>query len=87
MKGLIGRGGNASYPALNVSDKLITNNKDKASVFNNVFLSYSTIDTTNAHLQVHQIDPIRFDRTLATEAEVADQIKCIDNQKQRARME
>ena len=51
VKCLIGRGGNVSYPALNAGDKFITNNKDKASVFNKFFLSHSTIDTTKAHLR------------------------------------
>ena len=37
-------------PALSVNDNFIVSNKEKASTFNDFFLSQSRIDTSNADL-------------------------------------
>ena len=81
VKCLIGRGGDASYPALEVNNNIVTNNKDKAAIFNNFFLSHSTIDTTNAKLPDQPAYPIGIDQIQATESEVSDLLKCIDTTK------
>lgn len=82
VKWLLGKGGDCSYPALNVDDEQITDSKDKAEAFNKSFLSYSNIDDSNASLP--EIDETVFqglDEIIATEDEVEDFLKCMDPSK------
>lgn len=81
VKWLLGKGGDISYPTLNVNGKQITDNQDKAESYNDFFLSHSNIDVSNASLP----DDDNFESNLteinATEEEVRDLIECIDTTK------
>ena len=81
VKWLLGKGGDTSYPAMNVNGKQITDNKLKAEEFNNSFLSYSNIDESSAELPPDEDFPQHLDSIVATEAEVYDLLKCVDPSK------
>jgi hypothetical protein len=83
VKWLLGKGRNTSYPTLNVNDKDITDNKQKAEAFNDFFLSHSNIDDSNSELPDHEEDdfPNNLEFIEATEQEVHDLLKCIDTSK------
>ena len=79
VKNLLGKGGDTSYPPLNVNDNTITDNKDKAEAFNNFFLSHSNIDERNANLPPDPgILPEGLQSIEVSEDEVRDLIKCIN---------
>ena len=40
---LLGKGGDTSHPSLEINGKQVTESKNKASAFNNFFLSHSNI--------------------------------------------
>ena len=44
VKWVLGKGGDTSYPALNINNQQFTDNKDKSEQFNKFFLSHSNID-------------------------------------------
>jgi hypothetical protein len=81
VKWLLGKGGDTSYPTLQVNGKQIVDNKEKAQEFNKFFLSHSNIDVTNARLPDEHNFPKNLDSISATEEEVYDMIKCIDTSK------
>ena len=49
-KWLLGKGGDTSYPTININDNQITDSRDKAYEFNKFFLSHSDLDDSNAVL-------------------------------------
>ena len=73
-----GGGGDTSYPALSVNDNFIVSNKEKASTFNDFFLSQSRIDTSNADLPPVTPTPVGIDSIQATESEVLDLVLSLD---------
>ena len=81
VKGFLGKGGDTSYPSLNVNDRPVTDNEEKASEFNKFFLSHSDIDLSNAQLPNQEEFPQNLAEIRATEREVHDLIKCIDTSK------
>ena len=81
VKWLLGKGGDTSYPSLNINDKNINLNKEKAEAFNNFFLSHSSIDESNAVLPDDNEFPEGISNIVATENEVHDLLKCIDPSK------
>ena len=81
VKWLMGRGGDTSYPSLQINGKSVTMNEDKAQAFNNFFLSHSNIDDANAQLPDDNNFPEGLDDITATEKEVYDLIKIIDPSK------
>ena len=84
VKTMLGREADDSYPAMRngTDNSYVTNNKCKADLFNNFFLSHSNIDTSNAVLpnpdfnSTHVIDHI-----MATPSEVTDLLKSLDPSK------
>ena len=70
--------GDTSYPALSVNDNFIVSNKEKASTFNDFFLSQSRINTPNADLPPVTPTPVGIDSIQATESEVLDLVLSLD---------
>jgi hypothetical protein len=81
VKWLLGKGGDTSYPSLNVNGKQVSDNQEKAQAFNEFFLSHSNIDDSNANLPDDDNFPNNLDSITATEEEVHDLLKCIDTTK------
>ena len=50
VKWLIGKGGDTSYPPLNVNGRQITDNEEKAQAYNDFFISHSNVNDSNASL-------------------------------------
>ena len=84
VKKILGKGSTDSYPAIEhpVSKQLVHDNEEKATLFNNFFLSHSNIDLTNAELPNE--DPSN-EKNLShidvSETEVEDLVKNIDQNK------
>ena len=81
VKWFLGKGGDCSYPTLNIDNNPITDSKEKAKKFNEFFLSHSNIDTSNSSLPDPPLVPPRLTCIMATESEVSDLIKSIDPSK------
>ena len=81
VKNLLGKGGDTSYPSLNLNNAMITDNHEKAQAFNTFFLSHSNIDLSSAQLPETDDVPARLVDIQTTEQEVSDLIKCIDTTK------
>ena len=84
VKKILGKGSTDSHPAIEhpVSKQLVHDNEEKATLFNNFFLSHSNIDLTNAELPNE--DPSN-EKNLShidvSETEVEDLVKNIDQNK------
>ena len=63
---------------MSVNDNFIVSNKEKASTFNDFFLSQSRIDTSNADLPPVTPTPVGIDSIQATESEVLDLVLSLD---------
>ena len=84
VKCLLGKGNNQSYPPIYDESKrcYVSSSKDKATVFNDFFLSHSNIDTTNAQLPYDDSSPeFNLDNITATEQEINDLLQCLDTNK------
>jgi hypothetical protein len=81
VKWLLGKGGDTSHPSLEINGKQVTESKNKASAFNNFFLSHSNIDISTAELPPDQNFPENIESIEASEQEVHDLIKSIDTSK------
>ena len=81
VKHLLGKGGDTSYPTLNINDNVITDNKQKVAAFNEFFLSHSNIDISNAELPGDIEFPSNLTSVEATEQEVLDLLKSLDTTK------
>ena len=81
VKWLLGKGGDTSYPPLQINDSVVMDNKAKAKEFNEFYLSHSNIDTSQAKLPDDNNFPEYMDKLEATEEEVADQLKALDTSK------
>jgi len=82
---VLGRKNNDTYPPLfnESNNTYINNNLEKATMFNNFFLSHNHVDTTNASIPVDEVElgvPILSD-VRATEQDVYDYISTIDPSK------
>lgn len=81
IKSIIGRGNDESYPPIYnpQADNYAYESKDKASLFNNFFLSHSNIDTTNAKLPNDNHSPCELLTSLIVqECEVEDLLNSLD---------
>ena len=78
VKWLLGKGGDVSYPCLDVNGTTVSDCKEKAQHFNNFFLSHSKIDATQSTLPNSCFDPPSFVSVEATEDEVFDLLKSLD---------
>lgn len=81
---LIGRGNDSSYPPLQDlnSNEFVSDSKQKASLFNDFFLSHSDIDTSNVRLPAVQVDTeIKLSDIIVTDQEVKDLIQILDTSK------
>ena len=79
VKWLLGKGGDTSYPYLDINDVQINDNQEKAQAFNEFFLSHSNIDESRATLPNDDQDlESNLVTILATEQDVQDLLKCID---------
>ena len=81
VKSLLGHGGQDNYPAMTHPDNgtFICDNKGKASLFNNFFLSHNKIDDSNAKLPNNYPECLAsLHEIVATEEEVLDQLKALD---------
>ena len=81
IKHVIGRGNDDSYPPIlnPVNNEHVFSVEDKASLFNNFFLSHNKINVKNAVLPDKQTEPDHvLEDVIATEEEVADLISVID---------
>jgi len=81
VKHMIGRGGDRSYPALSDGNNMIVTNTDKATAFNQFFLSQSKIDSSSARLPYGPNPPVELDTITASEQEVSDIIHSLDASK------
>ena len=81
VKWFVGKGGDPSYPVLNIDNQPVSDSKEKASKFNDFFLSHCNIDTSNSSLPDDPATPPRMTCILATEKEISDLIKSIDPSK------
>ena len=82
VKHLLGKGNDSSYPPLEHSDKYITDNKEKADVFNNFFISHSSIDDTHATLPLFSfLTNFRMNSVIAREDEIGDLLKTLNDSK------
>ena len=78
VKWLIGKGGDVSYPSLNINGDTVSDCKEKAQCFNDFFLSHSRIDSSQSNLPNLPPDPPMFVSVEATEDEVFDLLKSLD---------
>jgi hypothetical protein len=81
VKSLLGKGSFRSFPPMEVNNSFVTKNQDKATAFNNFFLSHSDIDTSNAQLPPHDFIDEKLVSVNITQSEVIDLLKCIDTSK------
>ena len=78
LKHVLGKGDDSSYPPLKSGDDYITDNKDKAELFNSFFINNSNIDTSNAALpDFNYLTDQRLEDLVASEAEVLDLVKSL----------
>ena len=78
LKHVLGKGDDSSYPPLKSNQDFITDNKDKAELFNQFFISNSNIDTSNAALpDFTYLTDQRLEDLVASEEEVLDLIKSL----------
>jgi hypothetical protein len=81
IKQFMGKGNNQSYPPIfdTSTNSYAFTSKEKATVFNNFFLSHSNIDDSNARLPDDDLLPdVTLDNVTATEQEVSDLIHSLD---------
>ena len=79
VKSMLGRGADDSYPPMNNNGTYVTDNIDKASLFNSFFLKHCKLDTSKAQLpDLHYKTDLRVSDIIVNENEVLDQIKCLD---------
>lgn len=81
IKQLMGRGNNYSYPPIFDPNNncYVSSSQEKATLFNNFFLSHSDIDTSTAELPLQDnIAGETLDNIVATEDEVRDLLQCLD---------
>jgi len=81
VKSLLGKGSFRSLPPMNVNNDFIVDSSEKASAFNNFFLSHSNINTENASLPSEGTSEVRLSSVKATEQEVNDQLMTLDPSK------
>jgi hypothetical protein len=81
VKSLLGKGSFRSLPPMKFNNTFITDDKQKASVFNDFFLSHSNIDTSNAHLPAGDDIEEKLVSITVTEQEVYDILKSLDTSK------
>jgi len=81
VKNLLGKGSFRSLPPMEYQNSFISDDKQKASAFNDFFLSHSNIDTSNAQLPQDSDFEEKLGSITVTEDEVYDLIKCIDTTK------
>ena len=83
VKNLLGKvSDSSSYPPLEYNNTFLSDNRDKAELFNSYFISNSNIDTTRAQLPLfNYLTEFRLDTISVTEREVADMIKCLKSKK------
>ena len=82
---ILGKGGSDSYPTLEEpgTHNYIYDSQSKATAFNNLFLTHSTIDTSNAHLPADELglNDNTIEDVNVTENEVLDILSTIDTNK------
>ena len=79
VKHMLGKGGDSSYPPLEHNNKFITDNGEKAKLFNEFFISHSNIETKHASLpEFRYLTDHRLNEIIVSEDEVLDLIKAID---------
>jgi len=81
VKHLLGKGSYRSLPPMELNDTYLTNNQDKASAFNDFFLSHSNIDTSNARLPPDNFIEEKLASIDISHQDVLDQLRCIDPSK------
>ena len=78
LKHVLGKADDSSYPPLKNNNDYVTDNKDKAELFNAFFISNSNIDTSEARLpDFSYLTDHRLDEISATEQEVLDLLKSL----------
>ena len=78
------RGNESSYPPIidPTTNNIVSNSEDKAKLFNNYFLSHSSINTENATLPAPTLESeLKLTDIVITEQEVLDQLSNIDTAK------
>ena len=82
VKHLLGKGLFRSLPPIETTNNsFITDNKEKASAFNDFFISHSNIDTTNAQLPSENFIEEKLVSLTVSEQEVLDLLKSLDTSK------
>ena len=81
VKNLLGKGSFRSLPPLEYNNTFLTDDKDKATAFNNFFLSHSNINTNTAHLPPTNNVDEKLISVSVTEQEVYDLINSLDTSK------
>jgi len=81
VKNMLGKGSFKTLPPLEVNNSFLTDNKDKASAFNDFFISHSNINTDNAQLPPDNFPNPNLVSVNVREQEVLDLLKCIDTSK------
>ncbi len=83
LKSVLGQTNDSEIPPLEVGGKIITDNRQKAEVFNDFFTQVSSLDDENAELPQDFINDVvnRLDEIVVTEQDVHDQLKILDTNK------
>ena len=81
VKCVLGKGSDQSYPPIlnDLDQSYVSNSRDKATLFNNFFLSHCDIDLTNARLPNRNANPdVLLDNICASTNEVYELIQSLD---------
>ena len=82
LKQLLGKGDDSSYPPLEQNNSFVTDNKEKADIFNTFFTGHSTLDTSGATLPDFDfVTNERLAEIVASEQEVRDQLQSLKTNK------
>ena len=82
LKSLLGQTNDSDFPPLHFDGQIITDNKDKATAFNNFFSSTAQLDDSNAQLpEIHGPVDVSLEDIAVSEQDVIDQIEALDTTK------
>ena len=82
LKSLLGQTNDSDFPPLHVGSRIITDNKEKATAFNDFFTGAAQLDDTNAQLpEYHANNDVSLEDITVSNQDVIDQIEALDTTK------
>ena len=82
LKSLLGQTNDSDFPPLHAGNQIITDNKEKATAFNDFFTSAAQLDDTNAQLPEYHADKeVSLEDITVSNQDVLDQIEALDTTK------